>query len=398
MLNKKSKSYYKSLILILLAFNIFSSSHAKIALFKRFPDLEKNIKHIELCDLPTPVIKLKNFGKLINCKNLYIKRDDLTGKINQDNIRLYGGNKPRKLEFLMADAQAKSADTIITYGGVGSNHALATAVYANKLGLKSILMLTEQPNSYTVRHNLLLDKFYNAELRFFSDRKIRDNLLEKILEKDNKAYFIPVGGSNSIGTIGFVNAAFELAEQIKDKKMPEPDYIYVATGSAGTTAGLLLGIKLTKLRSKIVSVYIELEPEDNRTLENIKSLFIETNRLLNKADISLPILEFPTQDLIINKDFCSKEYGLFLKDTVRANRLFISAENIRLEDTYSSKPIAAIIEDIKNNKINSNQTILFWNTYCGIDYSYLPDFNNYKALPKEFHKYFEQDVQPLSFN
>lgn len=322
-----------------------------------------------------------------------MKRDDLTGKI-KNGLRLYGGNKPRKLEFLLADALKKHSQTIITYGCAGSNHALATAVYAKELNLKSILMLQNQPNSYVVRHNLLLDNIYNAELKFFKDNKTRNIATQKIIENDKYSYLIPLGGSNALGTIGFVNAAFELAQQIKNYEIKEPDFIYIATGSCATTAGLLLGIKATGLKSKIVAVCVEPEAEKDEFLKNIKNLFIETNQLLNKTDLTFKIYEFTQENLIINKKFCGTEYGLFIPETIEAIKLFKDKENIKLEGTYSAKPIAAIIDDAINSKIK-NQTILFWNTYCGIDFSYLTNFSNYKQLPQDFHTYFENDVQPL---
>lgn len=388
----------KAKLIYIISFIFIVRINAEPHLFKQFPNLQKSISHISFCDLPTPIIKLENFGKHVNCKNIYMKRDDLTGKKLQNGLRLYGGNKPRKLEFLLADALKKDAKTIITYGCAGSNHAVATAVYANELKLKPILMLKHQPNSYVVRHNLLLDNFYNAQLRFFSDNDTR-NFAKDVLLKNNKdAYFFPTGGSNEIGTLGFVNAAFELAAQIKNGDIKEPDMIYIATSggaSCATVAGLLLGMKAAGLKSKIVGVCVEPEDEKDECYLKIKQLFEQTNNLLHHADSSFEIFEFPENDLILNKKFCGTEYGLFIPEAIQAIKLFQNTENIKLEGTYSAKPIAAIMDDVQNNKIK-DQTILFWNTYCGIDFSHLSNFYDYKKLPQEFHKYFESDVQPLS--
>lgn len=363
-------------------------------LFKKFPHLQNTISHIPLCDLPTPVAKLHNLSEQTGA-SIFIKRDDLTGKQVGGGLRLYGGNKPRKLEFLLADAQAHNAKTIITYGCAGSNHALATAVYAHELGLKSILMLKNQPNSYVVRHNLLLDNYYGAQLKFFPNNTERSEAAQEILKNDASAYLIPTGGSNAIGVLGFVNAAFELTDQVTRKEIPEPDVIYVATGSCATTAGLLLGLQAAQMKSKIVAICVEPEESPDEFLVTIKQLFKQTNELLHRANASFPLFEFPEDALIMNKKFCGTEYGLFIPEGAAAISLFKDAENIKLEGTYSAKPIAAIIDDATQGFLQ-DKTVLFWDTYCGIDYSHLTNMHDYKKLPQEFHTYFETDVQPLA--
>ena len=370
--------------------------NAQRPLFKHFPNLQKHISHITLGNLPTPIEKLNNFGNSVECNSIFIKRDDLTGKKTDDGC-LYGGNKVRKLEFLLADAIKNKAQTIITYGSAGSNHALATTVYAHEQKLKTILMLKNQPNSHVVRHNLLLDNHYKAQLQFFPNNATRDTAANEILKNDSTAYLIPTGGSNSIGTIGFVNAVFELAEQIATKKIAAPDFIYVATGSCATTAGLLLGLKATNLKSKLIGVCVEPEEEKDWFLLEIQKLFKETNERLHTLDTSFPLLSFPKDDLILNKKFCGPQYGLFIPEAIAALTLFKQMENIKLEGTYSAKPVAAIIDDAATGKLQG-KNILFWNTYCGIDFSHLFNAEDYKNLPTAFHKYFEEDVQPLAKN
>lgn len=395
-LKEKPKFFRSALKLkIFLSLIITTYLNSEIHLFNKFPKLKQTISYIPLCDLPTPIMKLENFGNRISCNNIFIKRDDLIGKNLGGGFRLYGGNKPRKLEFLLADAKDKGAKTIITYGCAGSNHALATAVYAKELGFKCILMLKDQPNSFVVRHNLLLDNYYNAKLMFFPNDKVRSAAAEEILTNDKEAYLIPTGGSNAIGTIGVVNAALELACQIQNGQIKEPDFIYVATGSCATTAGLLLGLKVAGLKTKIVAVCVEPEEQKDEFLLKIKKFFSQCNELLNRADSSFVIFEFPENDLILNKKFCGTEYGLYMPETVEAIKILKDVENMKLEGTYSAKPIAAIMDDAKNDTIK-DQTILFWNTYCGIDYSHLCNFYDYKNFPEEFQKYFKEDVQLLS--
>lgn len=369
----------------------FSAVNTTPCLFQKFPQLQTYISHITLCDLPTPIFKLQNFGDHIGCNSIFIKRDDLTGTDKGNGLRLFGGNKPRKLEFLLADAVNNEAETIITYGCAGSNHALATAVYAHELGFKSIVMLKDQPSSYTVRHNLLLDLYYDAQVQFFFNNEVRDAASNALLKTDNRAYLIPTGGSNTIGTLGFVNAAFELADQVKAQIIDEPDFIYVATGSCATAAGLLLGLQVAQMKSKVVAVTVS----DGDFLSKIKELFTETVERLHALDGTFPLVTFPEESLIINKKFCGTQYGLFISEGVEAALIFKNTENINLEGTYTARPIAAIIDDVAQGFMN-DKTILFWNTYCGIDYSYLTDGIDYKNLPQEFHCYFEHDVQPLA--
>lgn len=394
-----NKKFNKLIFLLIIAY-----SHFTIAdLFTNYPELQNNLARIQFCDLPTPIIKLERFGGFVGYKNIFMKADSLTGKkisnneeINNGFENLYGGNKPRKLEFLLADAKAKGAETIITYGCAGSNHALATAVYAKEFGFKRcILMLKDQPNSPVVRHNLLLDSYCGVEFQFYHDNKTRRLAAERMMQNDPSIYFIPTGGSNAIGAIGFVNAAFELKEQIKQGFMPEPELIYIPIGSCGTVAGLLLGFQALGLESKIVAVAVEPEEIDNGFFVNTKKIFTRTNEFLHSLDSSFKIYEFPENKLIINKKFEGEQYGLFTPEAAEAIKLFGFTENIKLEGTYSAKPIAAIMDDLASGFIK-NETVLFWNTYCGIDYSDLTKSIDYKGIPQKFHKYFEEDIQPLS--
>lgn len=368
-------------------------------LFKAFPVLQKNLPHVSLCDVPTPLVKLEHFGDAVGHKNIFMKADYLTGKkIDEAPFHLYGGNKPRKLEFLLADARAKNAETIVTYGGVGSGCALATTVYAHELGFKHcVLMLKNQPNSPVVRHNLLLDYYYGAELRFSNNNQASRSAAQEILRNSPTAYLIPLGGSNEIGAIGFVNAACELKEQIQQGAVQEPDLIYIPVGSCGSVAGLLLGLQAVGLQSKIVAVGVAPEDVDDEFYDTTKKLFAKTNALLNRLDPSFKVFAFPEDKLIMNKKFTGTQYGLFTQEAVEAIKLFNRAEHVQLEGTYSAKPIAALIDDVAQGVI-ADKTILYWNTYCGLDYSALTKTVDYKTLPVEFHKYFEEDIQPLSKN
>ncbi|KKQ10883.1 MAG: D-cysteine desulfhydrase [candidate division TM6 bacterium GW2011_GWF2_36_6] len=228
--------------------------NADAPIFKAFPGLQETLAHITLGTFPTPILKTDKFGIFlkdafgIDVKNLYVKQDSLSGRKNTDPAQLFGGNKVRKLEFILADALLCGAETIVTVGDAGSNHALATAIYSKLVGLDCIIMLAPQLNTSYLQRNLLMDLYYSPTIKaYFSEaQRAVDEIKvsrEFILAEKQSPYYIPMGGSNEVGAVGFVNAAFELKEQIDQKIVPEPDYIYVTLGSAGTAAGFILGCK-----------------------------------------------------------------------------------------------------------------------------------------------------------
>jgi 1-aminocyclopropane-1-carboxylate deaminase/D-cysteine desulfhydrase-like pyridoxal-dependent ACC family enzyme len=215
---------------------------------------------------------------------------------------------------------------------------------------------------------------------------VREIGINNIIKKNN-CYFIPVGGSNVLGAIGFINAAFELKKQIDEKLITPPDFIYIAIGSCGSVAGLLLGLKAAKLKSKIVAITIEPETFEDSLLFKTKQLYEQTNQFLNSLDSTFNIYEFPFDSLIINKTFCGIQYGEPLMQSDEIIKILSETENIKLDYTYTSKAMAALIDDIKKKKY-SNEVILFWNSFCGQNYDEILKFVEYKKLPQVFHKFF----------
>lgn len=372
----------------------------KIPLFVYHPGLQEKLSYLSLGDFPTPIEQLKTFSAELGTDNLYVKRDDLSGKQYENGGRLFGGNKLRKLEFLLADAIKHKAKTILTFGSAGSNHAVVTVAYAHQLGLKSIAMLKPQPNARNVRRNLLMMHHCGAELHLYPNDNVRSlgalyAFFRNKQQYDNFPYVIPTGGSCPIGIIGFVNAAFELKDQIDQGVMPEPDYIYVPTGSMGTAAGLMLGIKAAQLKTTVVAVAVEPEEKSNAFTQGIVDLFHQTNALLHSLDASFPIFECTEKDVCVAHNFCGLEYGLFTPEGIDAIKLLNKTEGIILDGTYSSKALAALIHDVRNHHIDSNETVLFWNTYCSQDFSDIVSHIDYTELPYCFHSYFEHGVQLL---
>ncbi len=361
-----------------------------ITLFKHYPELKDSLPHISLGELPTPVERLAELGKSLGLHHLYIKRDDLSG-------RVYGGNKVRKLEFLLGRALQMKVKEVLTFGYAGSNHAVATALYANQVGLRTINMLLRQPNAHYVRKNLLMGQICNAELHQYPNvRSLKIatvyQLLRHKLEQGRFPQMIAPGGSSPVGSVGYVNAAFELKEQIEEGKTPPPDQIYVALGTGGTVVGLMLGLKATNVNSHIVAVRVTDERFGN--MRRIGRLFHDTNSLLCSIDSSFRMFEFTDEDIQIRHDFFGPGYAHFTEEGMRAVDLLRDSEGIELEGTYTGKTFAALVHDARKGQLK-DKTVLFWNTYNSRDYSDRTKAVEYQSLPQCFYCYFEEDVQDL---
>lgn len=216
---------------------------------KLFPKLPR--EHLGV--FPTPFYKLENISRKYH-QNIYIKRDDLCG------VAL-GGNKVRKLEYLLADAKAQGCDTVFTTGGAQSNHAMLTAACAARLGMRSILLLKERGVTEH-RGNLVLDDLYGAEVRMIDTDSYDDiyaemeRLTAQLAKEGHKAYAIPCGGSNALGSVGYVSGVRELAVQSLSQNVTV-EHLVSATGSGGTTAGLLLGARLFLPHAKVTGIGVD---------------------------------------------------------------------------------------------------------------------------------------------
>ncbi|MCD6390419.1 MAG: pyridoxal-phosphate dependent enzyme [Dehalococcoidia bacterium] len=368
-----------------------------IPLFEQYPLLQEKLANVPLCEFPTPVQRLERLGDELGVSQLYIKRDDLSGK-------LYGGNKPRKLEFLLGDALRSKAKEVMTFGCAGSNHALATAIYARQVGLKSISMLMPQPNAHYVRRNLLMSHCCGAELHLCGaglESVMNKPLvyaattyqrLRHWLKTGRTPYIIPPGGSSPLGDTGIVNAAFELRKQITSGEMPEPEYIYVACGTMGTAAGLILGLRAAKLGSRVVSVAVYSEKFINARA--MIKIIDKINSLLCSLDASFPRFEFSETDVDIRHDYFGKRYALFTDEGMEAISLMKKCEGIKLDGTYTGKALAALKYDAKSGRLRG-KAVLFWNTLNSRDFSDAIANVDYHDLPPCFHRYFEEEVQPL---
>ena len=260
-----------------------------LPLLEDYPRLAERLSHVSLGRFPTPVEKLEGVGSALGLDRLYIKRDDLSGDV-------YGGNKVRKLELLLGDALRRNAKEVITFGFAGSNHALATALYAGRLGLGSTSLLLPQVNAHYVRRNLLASHYFKADLRHYENRTLLGlGLLRKLLggrvRQGTFPRVIPAGGSCPLGVCGYVNAALELRRQILGGEMPEPDLIYVPLGSMGTAVGLTLGLKAADLKCRVVAVRVIGERSANA--RKMARLFHDTASLLRRLDPAFPEIRWP---------------------------------------------------------------------------------------------------------
>jgi len=384
-LNKQIKFVLQ--ILLLFTTIITPSKAINRPIFKAYPCLEKKLPFVEIANLPTPIKELKNLEKNLqtSCK-IFLKDDGLCGY-------LYAGNKPRKLEPLIADALKHNADSIISIGAAGSNYTTAICAYAPLFGLKSIVLLTPQLPTNYLKRNLLLSKYFGAQINFYNDGNACNEAVRQ-LQKSCRNYYIPGGGSNEIGTAGFVNAAFELKEQIEKGIITEPDYIYMAFGSMGSVAGLILGLKAAGIKSKVIGVRTIYQDYERETAEDIAKIHNLTSNYLNLLDPDFPKYEITPDEVLVNNNFFGGKYALITPEVHEAIKILYESESVKLEGTYTGKAFAALLDDLKNKKLE-NKTILYWKTNTSGSFEEITNQINYKDLPVAFHHYFEEEVQLL---
>ncbi len=302
----------------------------------------------------TPIEKLERFSAVLGGPDIYMKRDDLLGLAD-------GGNKTRKLEFLLADALTKGADTVITCGAVQSNHCRLTAAAAAKEGLKCQLVLEERvPNSYDKDaggNNLLFHLLGVEQIHVVdggSDMGAEINKVAAGLKaQGRRPYVIPGGGSNEIGSLGYVACAQEMLQQLFEMGLPL-DYIIVTSGSAGTHAGILTGISGRNARIPVIGIGINRQKGPQR-----EAVFGLCCRLARKLDLKPP----PTkEEVIVLDDYIGAGYSRPTEEMVAAVKLLARTEAILLDPVYTGKAMAGLIDLIQKGYFDSSQNILFLHT------------------------------------
>jgi 1-aminocyclopropane-1-carboxylate deaminase/D-cysteine desulfhydrase-like pyridoxal-dependent ACC family enzyme len=320
-----------------------------------FAGLKTSLPMLALTELPTRLDSARQLGATLSLDRLSIKRDDLSGS-------LYGGNKVRKLDYLIADAVHKGCDSVVTFGAAGSNHALATAIYARQHGLKCYAVMTDQPMTPYVattlrRHAQLGTVLIHAEDYHASIRAAED-IEASHPEGPGHVYRIWWGGSSWLGATAFVNAALELSAQVG--RSDAPDRIYVACGTMGTVVGLAMGMRIAGFPTRVVAV--QVVPRPVTSISNMEKLFVTTNRELHDRDTHFPVFDDPLGNIELRTEFLGDGYAIPTVECDEAVKLIEQSEGLKLETTYTGKALAALISDARNGEIGSAPTI-FWNTY-----------------------------------
>lgn len=362
---------------------------ARPLLFEACPELAAEVDWMPLGDYPTPVARMAGLCGAEGIRDLYIKRDDLSSPH-------YGGNKVRKLEFILARAKARGCSTVITYGAVGSNHVLATVVHGHRVGLETIALLAPQPNAAYVRKNLLLDQAHGARFAVATSMGAIPATLVKALvsgfdvSRAKFPYIVPPGGSYIWGTLGYVDAALELKHQVEAGELPEPEFIFVTYGSGSTAAGLIAGVQLAGLESRVVAVRVVDEIACNRWI-----LGYHVNRavsFLNRNCTGKRLRKVPPRETILIDDFAGPTYACFTPEGMDAVRKARECDGIKLDGTYTGKTLAATLDFIERNGLHRRPS-LFWNTLSSADLYPQVASTDYHNLPPGLHHYFEEPLQ-----
>ncbi|MCK5632131.1 pyridoxal-phosphate dependent enzyme [bacterium] len=365
-------------------------------LYKNYPKLKSVLPYVSLGEFPTKIQKMSkvNIGGYIS--NLYIKRDDLAGKKHENcpyekcPHDTFGGGKVRKLEFVLADALHNKAKAVLPFSSVGSNHAAATTFYAHNLGLKSIVLMMDDLPSKITRRNIFVCHYYGEDLYFCdSDENKKSMLLQLHLKQKFSCgsfpYIIPESSFSFLDSIAFVNAAFELKEQIVKAEMPEPSYIYIPLGTMRSVAGLLLGLRAAGIFSKVVA--IKVGDEKQVSFKEILECVTCVRDILFSYDDSFPIIKLNKNDVAI-VSASDYEKDMSCDPIVKAIKTFDSIDGLSLYDTYASRAFKAFLCHIKNNNNKKNDVILFWNTYYDNDFLSITSTINYTQISKDFHHHF----------
>jgi D-cysteine desulfhydrase len=359
-------------------------------LFSAYRQLKERIPYVSLGTFPTPVERLSGLERSLQRTNLFIKRDDRSS-------HEYGGNKVRKLEFLLAEALAEKRRYTITFGYAGSNHSLAVAVFAKRLGLQPVSLHIPQPNAAYVRKNLLFQEFLGTELHHYSNMPsiYAGTILVSIkclLKTGKRPYIIPPGGSNVAGMMGMLGAVFELQEQVARGLVPEPDLIYLPLGSCGSAAGIALGMKALGWKTRIKAVRVS--ERKGSSMVTARNLFYRTAARLKRLMPSFPTVGLEEGDFEVCEGYLGDGYAHFTREGMAAVRELDASDGVKLEGTYSGKAMAALIDDAGEGKLE-NKVTLFWNTYNSIDFGDKIGKIDFRRLPGAYHAYFTKADQPL---
>jgi D-cysteine desulfhydrase family pyridoxal phosphate-dependent enzyme len=307
---------------------------------ERFPRLK-------LAALPTPLEGAPRLSKALGGARILIKRDDLTGLA-------FGGNKTRKLEYLIADAVAQESDVVLTVGAAQSNHCRQTAAAARRAGMRAILVLGRSEHN-ELQGNLLLDVLLDADVRLVDGNPTA--AMEQIAEEERRSghrpYVIPGGGSNGLGALGYAQCVLELQNQLLERGL-SVDYLYLSSGSGGTQGGLVLGAKLFSAAYQIVG----LSPGGRA--DGVRAACLraasEGARLLGAP------LDFAETDFVVHDEYVGPGYAVPTEASNEAIRLFAQTEGVIIDPVYTAKAAAGLIDHVRTGRVPPDATVVFLHT------------------------------------
>ena len=304
-----------------------------------------SLPRLKIAHLPTPIEHLPRLSAALGGPRLLVKRDDQTGLA-------FGGNKTRKLEFLLAEAQANGAKTLVTAGAVQSNHCRQTAAAAARYGFDCILVLAEDPPE-SPSANYLLDKILGAEIVWGSWETRHQNLqnvFNQAWESGRRPYLVPYGGSSPTGAASYAYAIQEILAQDVDT----PDWIVFASSSGGTQAGMVAGQRIFGFDGKILGISID-EPEDELK-SRVASLASEV------ADRLGSTINFTPDDVLVNANYAEPGYGVLTESEREAVKFFAKYEGLLLDPVYTGRAAAGMIDLIRQGFFKPEEIVLFWHT------------------------------------
>jgi len=320
--------------------------------------LLQQFDRVQLGHLPTPIEYAERLTNVLGGPKIFFKRDDCTGLA-------FGGNKTRKLEFVMADAVKKKADVIITSGGLQSNWARQTAAAARKLGMDAILVLDGgKPDQY--QGNLLLDHLLGCEIKFkhftqeaedaemFGDCPVTSTVAEEIRKQGRTPYVVPLGAANPIGTLGYIAAVDELNSQLHEMGI-ESNYLVLAVGSGGTMAGLTIGLRLLKSKTRIIGISVSRHIREKE--KEIADLCNQTAEFLG-----LDGIRFNPEEFTITYEYIGEGYAVPTAECIEAIRLVAETEGVFLDPVYTGKAMAGLIDLIQKGTFKKSDNVIFLHT------------------------------------
>ncbi|WP_040485568.1 D-cysteine desulfhydrase [Lutibaculum baratangense] len=309
---------------------------------------------IRLAHLPTPLERLDRLSRELGGPEIWVKRDDCTGLST-------GGNKTRKLEFLMAEAAEQGAEMVMTQGATQSNHARQTAAAAAKLGMACHILLEDRTGSkdqnYNENGNVFLDGLHGATAEKRGPGLDMNAEMEAVAERlradGKRVYTIPGGGSNATGALGYVNCAFELLSQANDEGLVIDTLVH-ATGSAGTQAGLVTGLKAMNANVPLLGIGVRA-PRPKQE-ESVFALAQKTAEKLGCPGV------VTREDVVANTDYVGEGYGIPAESTLEAIGMFAELEGILLDPVYSGKGAAGLIDLVRKGEFKKGQRVVFLHT------------------------------------